>query len=81
MDITLLELHVDDGFDFSPSSSFGGSEPADSNGSDVESTESSSRGRMAALGVLVLLAVLALGAKRMMGSDMEELEDLDEIPA
>ena len=50
-------------------------------GSGSKEAGGSSRGRMAALGVLVLLALLAYGTKRMMGSDMDEIEELDEIPA
>ncbi|QLG62758.1 hypothetical protein [Halorarum salinum] len=85
MDVTLLELHVNDGLDFSPTGSIGSRSGGDDD-ETVADEESGSSGRtgMKAFGVLVLLALLAVGVKKFGGrgdGEMEDLEELDEMPA
>lgn len=85
VDITLFELHVHDGFDFSPSSVIGGDKEEDVDEYDDElavdgDEESSAPGRAvgALVGVVVLVA-LGLGVRKLMSDDLDPIEDLEDL--
>lgn len=85
VNITLFELHVHDGFDFSPSSVIGGDEEELDEYAEEElavdaDEESSGPGRGAgALVGLVVLVVLGLGIRKLMSDDLDPVEELEEL--
>ncbi|UIO98538.1 hypothetical protein Hbl1158_08175 [Halobaculum sp. CBA1158] len=86
-DITLFELHLHDGLDFSPSPRFGGdadpttdgSESTDDTDYDGDDEQGAGRGALVALVGVVLAVALAVGARKLLSDDLEPLEELDDL--
>ncbi|WP_435063932.1 hypothetical protein [Halobaculum sp. EA56] len=84
-DLTLFELHFHDGFDFAPSAVTGGGDAADVDDDGSEETdgadaESGGRGPgVGALVGLVLLVVLGVAVRKLLGDDLDPIEELEEL--
>ncbi|MFC7068337.1 hypothetical protein [Halobaculum lipolyticum] len=90
-DLTLFELHVHDGLDFSPSSVIGGgaddaAEAVESAGDgteiDIDGDEESGSGAGRAVGALIGLVFLVLAGvavRKLMSDDLDAIEELEEM--
>jgi len=79
VDVTLFELHFEEGFEFFPSSAVGRSDDPDERIGDDAEGDSGGSPVGALVGVALVVVVVGVAIRKLLEDDLEPVEELEEL--